>query len=210
MQHEAAGTACGLGRLSGSLSSRLGLGYRPGMNAPSSSCPSNPRTSRRVPGARVGAWLLCAALSAGPSQTFAGAPRQPESPYLERARFERVRQGVVALAPDLSGDASSRTGSGREDIVAFSSTPAASMLAALKEAYLSRVSIGRAFTVEGWAHLAATDSTTFTLELTDGSRAVIELFDEPTGVRVVFWGLAAGSPPQRRPITELPVRLVPR
>lgn len=159
---------------------------------------------------RLGAWLWCAALLASGSGANAGAPRAPESPYLERARFERVRQGVVALAPDLAGDAPTRTRSGREDVVAFSSTPAASVLAALKDAYLSRVSVGRAFTVEGWAHLAASDSYTFTLELTDGSRAVIEIFEDPGGVRVVFWGLAAGSTPSRRPITDLPVRLVPR
>lgn len=165
---------------------------------------------RAVGIARFGAWMWCAAVLSGGPGAHAGAPRPPESPYLERARFERVRQGVVALAPDLSGDTPSRTRSGREDLVAFSSTPAVSVLAALKNAYVSRVSIGRAFTVEGWAHLAASDSHTFTLELTDGSRAVIEIFDDPTGVRVVFWGLAAGSTPARRPITDLPVRLVPR
>lgn len=168
------------------------------------------RKNHRVGIGRIGAWVVCAVLGATASNVNAGAPRPPESPYLERARFERVRQGVVALAPDLSGDTPSRTRSGREDLVAFSSTPATSVIAALKDAYLSRVSIGGAFTVEGWAHLAASDSYTFTLEVDGGSRAVIEVFEDPAGVRVVFWGLAAGSTPARRPITDLPVRLVPR
>lgn len=163
--------------------------------------------------------LLLGALSIETAPVAARSPRplkpplpsrSADSPYLERARFERVRQGVLALAPDLSGDTPSRTRSGREDIVAFSNTPAASVLAALKEAHLSRVSVGRAFTVEGWAHLAASDSHTFTLELADESRAVIEVFEDIAGMRVVFWGLAAGTQPARRPISDLPVRLAPR
>lgn len=146
-------------------------------------------------------------------------PRPADNPYMVRARYERFRQGVLAVAPDLSGDTPTVRRSGREDIVAFSSTSAESVLATLKGAYSSRAVIGGVFTVEGFAHLAASDSHTFTLEeVPAGStspptrshttRAVIEVMHDPQGVRIVFWGLTSGGPPPpRRPITDLPVRL---
>jgi hypothetical protein len=137
----------------------------------------------------------------------ASNPRPAESPYLERARFERIRQGVTALAPDLGGDVRTVNRGGREDIVAFSTTPSLVVLGALKEAYSSRARIGGIFTVEGWAHLAATDSYTFTVEDASGKKAVIEVSHDPQGVRVVFWGLPGGPPPPRRPLTDLPVRI---
>ncbi|HRE90720.1 MAG TPA: hypothetical protein PK095_16460, partial [Myxococcota bacterium] len=60
--------------------------------------------------AALGVWLSLLAPLVSGAGAFA---RSPASPYLERARFEKVREGVKALAPDLSGDTTTRTRSGR-------------------------------------------------------------------------------------------------
>lgn len=176
----------------------------PGMNR-------SPSSAARMLGLSLAA-LLGAAMALLGDPAMARERREPrvvDSPYLERARFEGIRKGMTSLCPDLGGDTPTWSRSGRQDVVAFSGADAGQVREALKAAYHSRAVIGGAFTVEGWAHLAASDSHTFTLYDTRGARAVVEVFAEPTGTRVVFWGLSGGMVPARRPISELPVRLVP-
>ncbi len=122
----------------------------------------------------------------------------------------QAKQALSVFDLGLASDRVVVTREGRKDLVMVSHEDRAEVVANLKNAYTQSRQLPNGYTVEGWAHLAATNSHTFTLKNSAGERLVAEVMGDAQGTKVKIWGGSRLANPPRKPLNDVPRRFVPQ
>lgn len=124
------------------------------------------------------------------------------------ARQAEMRDAIRSLDLDLTGERVAIAKRGRRDLVVHARDRAGDVVTAMQQAYRTRKALPNGYKVKGWAHIAATDTYTFTLERDHSEHFVAEVARVADGSEIRFWGTAYKRAPTRKPLSEIPRRYV--
>ncbi len=144
---------------------------------------------------------LLIALVVFASDAHAAAPDIP-------TKQAEIRRSLDALGLALGGDELSIGPRGRRDLVLFSPRPRDAIIAALKATYRAGRPLANGYRVVGWVLLVKTNAYNFTLKDQRETSWVVELADDGGGSRVTIRGGGRFAQVERRPLAQLPLRLV--
>lgn len=138
----------------------------------------------------------------GSATAFAAPPDVARRQTEVRGALDHFQFGLV-------GDRPTFTPSGRRDLVMFTNHDRAIVVEELKQAYRQKKVLPNGYRVAGWAHIAATDSYTFTMKNPNNENYIAEVWRDPQGTRVQIWGMAHEVGVQRAPRIDVPHRFSP-
>jgi hypothetical protein len=137
--------------------------------------------------------------------TALGTPALAAPPEVSAGQLQ-AKQALSVFDLGLANDRVTVTREGRRDLVMVSHQDRAEVIANLKSAYTTSRTLPNGYSVEGWAHLAANNSHTFTLKNSAGERLVAEVMDDAQGTKVKIWGGSRLANPQKQPLGDAPRR----
>jgi len=125
------------------------------------------------------------------------------------ARQSEMSSTLRAMNFDITGERVILTDRGRRDLVMFSKSSQDSVVRDLQRAYTTRATLPNGYQVTGWAHIAATDSFTFTLQRVNNTdRHVAEVARDGAGAKIALWGTVTRIDAPRKPLHTVPRRYV--